>query len=134
MEPNTVDEFDKLPHMALTQGGEWDPSVLDHILTNDEDWVSKVKREGDPVCESPFHLRGECEHREPPTIGNTIDSPAGPPNEDPDDIKVNFHKADATMEIYKAYHQAANLNQICPCEGEGMPDDDGSEKHAMLTF
>jgi len=27
MEPNAADEFDKLPHVALTQGGEWDPSV-----------------------------------------------------------------------------------------------------------
>jgi len=58
MEPTTADEFDKLPHVVLTQGGEWDPSVLDHILTDDEDWVSKVKREGDPIYESPFDLRG----------------------------------------------------------------------------
>jgi len=130
MEPNTADEFDKLPPVALTQGGEWDPSVSDHILTDDEDWVSKVKREGDPVHESPFDLRGEHEHREPPTIGNTIDSPAGPPNEDPDDIEVNFHKVDATTEIYKACHQVTNLNQIYAYKGEGMPDDDESGKHA----
>jgi len=58
MEPNTAEEFDKLPHVALTQGGEWDPSALDHTLTDDEDWANKVKREGDPVCESPFDLRG----------------------------------------------------------------------------
>ena len=102
MEPNTAEEFDKLPHVVLTQGGEWDPSVLDHTLTDDEDWANKVKREGDPVYESPFDLRGEYKHREPPTIGNTIDSPAGPPNEDPDDIEVNFHKVDATREIYEA--------------------------------
>jgi len=49
MEPNTTEEFDKLPHVVLTQGGEWDPSVLDHALTDDEDWANKVKREGDPV-------------------------------------------------------------------------------------
>jgi len=129
MEPNTTEEFDKLPHVVLTQGGEWDPSVLDHILTDDEDWANKVKREGDPVYESPFDLRGEYKHREPPTIGNTIDCPAGPPNEDPDDIEVNFHKVDATREIYEAYHQVTNLNQIYVYEGEGMPDDDESDKH-----
>ena len=104
--------------------------MLDHTLTDDEDWANKVKREGDPVYKSPFDLRGECKHREPPTIGNAIDSPAGPPNEDPDDIEVNFHKVDATRDVYEAYHQVANLNQICTCEGEGMPDDDESDKHA----
>jgi len=132
MEPNTADEFDKLPHVMLTQGGEWDPSVPDHILTDDEDWVSKVKREQYPIYKSPFNLRGECEHRKPPAIGNTIDSPAGPPNEDPDNIEVNFHKVDATLEIHKAYHRALNLNQIYSCEGEGMPDDDESDKHADI--
>jgi len=131
MEPYTADEFDKLPHVALTQGGEWDPSAPDHILTDDKDWVSKVKREGDPIYESPFDLRGEHQHRDPPIIGNTVNSPAGPPNKDPDDIEVYFHKVDATMKIYEAYHQVANLNQICVHEGEGMPDDE-SDKHADL--
>jgi len=59
-----------------------------------------------------------------------IDSPAGPPNEDPDDIEVNFHKVDATLEIHEAYHRASNLNQIYVYKGEGMPDDDESDKHA----
>jgi len=42
MEPNAAEEFDKLPHVVLTQGGEWDPSVLlvDHTLTDDEDWAN----------------------------------------------------------------------------------------------
>jgi len=45
MEPNTAEEFDTLPHAMLTQGGEWDPTALDHMLTDEPDWVSKVKRE-----------------------------------------------------------------------------------------
>jgi len=48
-------------------------------------------------------------------IGNTIESPAGPPNEDPDNLEVNFHEVDATAEIYKAHHQAATLNKIYVC-------------------
>jgi len=44
---------------------------------------------------------------------------------------VNFHKSDATREIYEAYHQAANLNQIYVYEGEGMPDDE-SDKHTEV--
>ena len=49
MEPNTAEEFDKLPHVVLTQGGEWDPAVLDYILTDNENWVDEVKREDDEV-------------------------------------------------------------------------------------
>jgi len=47
MEPNAAEEFDALPHVMLTQGGEWDPTVLDRMLTDDPDWVSKVKHKED---------------------------------------------------------------------------------------
>jgi len=47
MEPNAAEEFDALPHVMLTQGGEWDPTALDRMLTDDPDWVSKVKHEED---------------------------------------------------------------------------------------
>jgi len=72
MEPNTAEEFDTLPHVILTQGGEWDPTALDHMLTDDDDWVSKVKRDDDQECDSPFDNRGECKHREPVKAGVQI--------------------------------------------------------------
>jgi len=86
MEPNTAEEFDTLPHAMLTQGGEWDPTVLDHTLTDNPDLVSKVKREEDQEHDSPFDNRGEHKHREPVRAGVAIDNPTGPPSEDPDDI------------------------------------------------
>ena len=67
MEPNTDEEFETLPHVVLTQGGEWDPTVLDCNLTDDEDWVNKVKRMEDETYDSPFDLRGEYKHRQPLT-------------------------------------------------------------------
>jgi len=81
MEPNTAEEFDTLPHVILTQGGEWDPTVLDHILTEDDDWVSKVKRDEDQEYDSPFDNRGEYKHREPVRAGVPIENPTGPPIE-----------------------------------------------------
>jgi len=114
MEPNTAEEFDTLPHVILTQGGEWDPTVLDHILTDDDDWVSKVKREEDQEHDSPFDNRGEYKHREPVRAGVPIENPTGPPSEDPDDIEVNlhsgnievnFHADDATREVHQAYQE-----------------------------
>jgi len=133
MEPNTAEEFDTLPHAMLNQGGEWDPAVLDHMLTDNPDWVSKVKREEDQECDSPFDNRGECKHREPVRAGVAIDNPTGPPSEDPDDIEVNlhngeievnFHADDATREVCQAHQDVSNLNKMFVCEGEGMPDDE----------
>lgn len=64
---------------------------------------------------------------EHPLIGNTVESPAAPPDKDPEHIEVNFHKVDATAESCEARHQVANLNKICACKGEGMPDDESEE-------
>jgi len=131
MEPNAAEEFDTLPHIILTQGGEWDPTALDHILTEDPDWVSKAKRKEDQEHDSPFDNRGECKHREPVRAGVPIDNPTGPPTEDPDDIEVNlhsgdievnFHADDATREVHQTYQEVSNLNKMFVYEGEGMPD------------
>ena len=123
MEPNTAEEFDTLRHVILTQGGEWDPTVLDHILTDDDDWVSKVKWEDDKEYYSPFDERGEYKHKEPVRAGVQVDNSTLPPSEDPDDIEVNFHAADATAQAHQAYQEASNLNKIYVYEGEGMPGD-----------
>jgi len=117
----------------LTQGGEWDPTVLDHMLTDDSDWVSEAKRKEDQQCDSPFDNRGEHKHREPVRAGVAIDNTTGPPSEDPDDvevnlhngkIEVNFHVNNATREVHQAYQDVLNLNKIVVYEGKGMPDDE----------
>jgi len=133
MEPNTAEEFDTLPHVILTQGGEWDPTALDHMLTDDDDWVSKVKRDEDQECDFPFNNRGEHKHREPVRAGVPIENPTGPPSEDPDDIEVNFHSDeievnfhadDATRQAHQAHQEASNINKTCVYEGEGMPENE----------
>jgi len=133
MEPNTANEFDTLPHVTLTQGGEWDPTALDHTLTDDDDWFSKVKRDEDQKHESPFDNRGEYKHREPVRAGVPIENPTGPQSKDHDDIevnlhssdiKVNFHADDATREAHQAHQEVSNLNKMFVYEGEGMPDDE----------
>jgi len=133
MEPNAAEEFETLPHVMLTQGGEWDPTASDHTLTDDDVWVSKVKHDEDQEYDSPFDNRGESKHREPVRAGVPIENPTGPPSEDPDNIEVNFHKGnvevnfhadDATREVHQAYQEVSNLNKIFVHEGEGMPDDE----------
>ena len=123
MEPNTDKEFEELPHVILTQGGDWDPSVLDYMLTDREDWVNEVKRDDDPKFESPFDLRGEYKDRQPPQIGTTTKSPKQRPRVNPDDLEIQYHDVDSQLEIHKAFHKASNLNRVYVYEGEGMPDD-----------
>jgi len=133
MEPNTAEEFDTLPHIIQTQGGEWDPTALDHMLTDDDDWVSKANRDEDQEHDSPFDSRGEHKHREPVRAGVPIENPTGPPSKDPDDIEVNlhssdievnFHEDDATREAHQACQEVSDLNKMFVYEGKGMPDDE----------
>ena len=104
MEPNAAEEFDALPRVIITQGGEWNPTVLaDHALADDADWASKAKQEDDQQCDSPFNKRGEHKHEKPPKAGVTINDPAGPPNEDPDDIEINFHAVHTAIQVHQAH-------------------------------
>jgi len=133
MRPNAAEEFDTLPHVMLTQGGEWDPTVLDHMLTDNDDWVSKAKRDEDQEFDSPFNNMGEHKCREPIRAGVPIENPTGPTSKDPDDIEVNFHNGDievnfhaddATRQAHQAHQEASNLNKTYVYEGKGMPDDE----------
>jgi hypothetical protein len=42
MRPYTEEEWDSLPNVVLTGDGNWNPSDLDHSLTNDEQWYDAV--------------------------------------------------------------------------------------------
>ena len=50
MRPYTDDEWDTFPHVFFTSELEWDPSVLDHALDDDEQWFDAVSElEADPT-------------------------------------------------------------------------------------
>ena len=42
MRPYTDAEWDALPHVILTSDMDWDPSVLDHTLDDDEHWYDAI--------------------------------------------------------------------------------------------
>ena len=48
MRPFTDDEWDNLNHVVLTSDVDWDPSILDHTLEDDEHWF-------DAVCDLEKH-------------------------------------------------------------------------------
>jgi hypothetical protein len=43
MHPYTDDEWDTLPHSVWTSDATWDPSVLDHDITDDEEWFNALE-------------------------------------------------------------------------------------------
>jgi hypothetical protein len=54
MQPYTDEEWDSLPHVILTGDGNWNPSVLDHSLTDDDQWYDAVSDFPDAMDGSPF--------------------------------------------------------------------------------
>jgi hypothetical protein len=58
MRPYTDEERDSLPHVILTGDGNWNPHVLDHSLTDDEQWYDAVSDFPDAMDGSPFDAEG----------------------------------------------------------------------------
>jgi hypothetical protein len=59
MRPYTDEECDSLPHVVLTRDGDWNPSVLDHSLTDDEHWYDAVSDFPDAMDGNPFDAEGD---------------------------------------------------------------------------
>jgi Reverse transcriptase (RNA-dependent DNA polymerase) len=61
--PYTDHEWESLPHVFLTSETEWDPTVLDHDLLEDEQWFDAVSDPTpDPLATSPFDEFGNYRH------------------------------------------------------------------------
>jgi hypothetical protein len=58
MHPYTDDEWDLLPHVILTSDLDWDPTVLDHTLDDDEHWYDAMCNLDAPSYDSPFDSKG----------------------------------------------------------------------------
>ena len=42
MRPFTDKEWDELPHVILTHKNNWDPCVLNHAQSDDQDWYDQL--------------------------------------------------------------------------------------------
>jgi hypothetical protein len=58
MQPYTNKEWDLLPHVVLTGDGDWNSSVLDHSLTDNEQWYDAVSDFPDAMDGSLFDAEG----------------------------------------------------------------------------
>ena len=52
MQPYTDDEWDHLPHVILTSDLDWDPTILDHTLDDDEHWYDAMCDLDEPPYDS----------------------------------------------------------------------------------
>jgi hypothetical protein len=58
MRPYTGKDWDSLPHVVLTGDGNGNPSVLDHSLTDNEQWYDAVSDFPNAMEGSPFDAEG----------------------------------------------------------------------------
>jgi hypothetical protein len=42
MRPFTDSEWHTLPHVILTSDADWDPSVLDQLISDTDDWYNSI--------------------------------------------------------------------------------------------
>ena len=42
MQPYTDNKWDNLPHLVLTSDTDWDPSVLDNTIDDNETWFDAL--------------------------------------------------------------------------------------------
>jgi len=136
MHSHTDSEFEKLPHVILTAGEEWNPNVLDYRLTDKEDWKQTLKDLDTGIMETPFSRTGEYLKREPlyPIIK---DLPSVAPM--PSTGAVSVYQADTSwdcpldvnvrydMYVTQLFSDAADLNQ------RYIPQDDPQDLEVNST-
>ena len=55
-------EIDELPHVILMPPDAWDPHVLDHTLTDKQDWYATLNDLDDGLIKTPFDACGNYLH------------------------------------------------------------------------
>lgn len=92
MQPHTDKELKDLPHVILTSGAPWDPTVLDNTISDKNDWYNTVKDYEEEFINSPFDEFGNYRNREPI---------AGP---------AEGHADGTVAELRACFHQLLHVN------------------------
>jgi len=114
MFPHTDDEWHDLPHVILTSGDTWNPTVLDNKLTAQEDWYNTLKDVHDGLIITPFDEYGNYRKRHVPDNVQVLPTVA----EALDDTEVNLRDC---------FHIADNLNDRYVCFDTETGIDDNPE-------
>ena len=118
MSAYTDKEWDCLPHFILTAGKEWSPKVLDNVISGDDDWYNKIRREDDEPYKSLFDSFGNYKGRE-----NVRQISIVPPiGEDDDTFSVNLRES---------FAQAIDMNARIICGHEVKESTIDYEKYCL---
>ncbi len=74
MRPYTDDEWDNLPHLILTGDNDWDPTILDHNIDDDETWFDAISDLPNDNVSPLFDHYGNYRHRHAVHFHNIHDS------------------------------------------------------------
>ena len=77
LRPYTDDEWESLPHVILTSDTDWNPSVLDNTIDDDDTWFDTISEFPDGDANSLFDLCGNYRHRHTSHYIDTTDSDLG---------------------------------------------------------
>ncbi len=116
MVPNTDKEWNDLPHVILTSSEEWDPTFIDNILTDQDDWYNTLKQYDDGLIQTPFDEYGNYRHRHVPANVQEL-PPVDPDAEVSPEIEVDFAET-----FRQAYDVASNLNSVYVCYNADTED------------
>ena len=143
MHPNTDKEWKELPHIILTSGDEWDPTVLDNVISDKEDWYNTLKDLDKGLIKTPFDQYGNYRHRQPVDPVEIAEDTV-----DPDMPELHWRRGDDSsddessdgsvdsddesegepeMNLHDTYDAVSNLNLCYVCfdaEATGTVDDD----------
>jgi len=105
MHPHTDKEWEELPHVVLTGSHTWDPTILDNILTDKDDWYNTIHDLDTGVIQTLFDEFGNYRHR-------TLDQPVLiVPDPAPDPLPPTPITIEAAFaEFRNAYSTASDLN------------------------
>jgi hypothetical protein len=77
MRPFTDSEWHTLPHVILTSDADWDPSVLDQLISETDDWYNSIPDKVGAQDRTPFDafgdLRPELLHEEADQVLDDIE-------------------------------------------------------------
>jgi hypothetical protein len=65
MRPYTDDEWKKLPHVVWTSDVNWDPSVVDNYISDDNKWFRSLPKDEGKYLDDPFNMVGDYIYGEP---------------------------------------------------------------------
>ena len=102
--PYTDKEWETLPHVIWTSDEEWDPTVLDHTIKDDEEWYDATTDMQEGIIQSPFDEFGNYRKREVDL--HFFDAEQGQMSDEAADYAAVYHATEHQMHAREPNYEA----------------------------